>query len=590
MQHLKLLVVGDGAVGKSCLLISYCTNAFPSEYVPTVFDNYSANIMVDGKPFSIGMWDTAGQEDYDRLRPLSYPGTDIVLICFSVDSINSLENIKNKWVPELTHHIEDTPMILVGCKSDLRVTHPDRCIPMTTIERLAKEVNLDYYETSALTQAGLKTCFDNGIRHALNGIKANRSSKKGGIFSMRKKDDPIPPVMPPAGKAPWIEIETSTFADDWQKMLEEPKFSDVVFLLEDGQEKLEAHKLVLCSASNFFRQIFGLPNNTKNQLARIDNSQLTHEDLNSGRIEGIAAIYQTENDNKVVTTLEISAGIKAKTFARVLEFLYAGVPKLSELQDIPDAETELLELKRVAKIFKLSSLETICTNIENEEEFLNPSIGTYLNDETGKQMKTMFFNQSSMADVIFRVEDQSIYANKVVLCARCSVMAVMFGGKFLESDQSTLSEVKIPNTSVECFLALLEYMYTDHSPIEENDSVGIMVLADEYGQSRLIDLCELYITKEVDRSVAKQIEKSEIDVIGLLLTAQMYNADQLSGWCLHFIASNYTIFEKRSEFHQLKGDNKKHIEENRWPPLSYLEAVSKYEAEMKKKGVKCSVM
>lgn len=64
-------------------------------------------------------------------------------------------------------------------------------------------------------------------------------------------------------------------------------------------------------------------------------------------------------------------------------------------------------------------------------------------------------------------------------------------------------------------------MYTDHSPIEENDSVGIMVLADEYGQSRLIDLCELYITKEVDRSVAKQIEKSEIDVIGLLLTAQV---------------------------------------------------------------------
>ena len=62
----------------------------------------------------------------------------------------------------------------------------------------------------------------------------------------------------------------------------------------------------------------------QNQLARIDNSQLTHEDLNSGRIEGIAAIYQTENDNKVVTTVEISAGIKAKTFARVLEFLYIG--------------------------------------------------------------------------------------------------------------------------------------------------------------------------------------------------------------------------------------------------------------------------
>jgi Rho family protein len=74
---------------------------------------------------------------------------------------------------------------------------------------------------------------------------------------------------------------------------------------------------------------------------------------------------------------------------------------------------------------------------------------------------------------------------------------------------------------VECFLALLEYMYTDHSPIQENDSVGIMLLADEYGQSRLIDICELYITREVDRSTSKQIKKAEIDVIGLLLTAQV---------------------------------------------------------------------
>ena len=188
MQAIKCVVVGDGAVGKTCLLISYTTNAFPGEYIPTVFDNYSANVMVDDKAINLGLWDTAGQEDYDRLRPLSYPQTDVFLMAFSIVSPASFENVKSKWNPEISQHCPNAPKLLVGTKVDLRedqdtlerlASKKQAPVSLTQGELMKSEVGArKYLECSALTQKGLKAVFDEAIRIVLNPVVAGSGKKE----------------------------------------------------------------------------------------------------------------------------------------------------------------------------------------------------------------------------------------------------------------------------------------------------------------------------------------------------------------------------------------------------------------------------
>lgn len=206
MRSLKCVVLGDGAVGKTSLLISYTTNTFPTEYVPTVFDNYSVTISVDPAStltylkdgtsqevpsfineqksstdklhlFKLNLWDTAGQEEYDKLRPLSYPQTDIFLLCFSVNEFTSFKNINDKWFPELRQHaniknnslfkqFNKYPILLIGTKSDLREEIDDEnCVPVEQINNFVDEHNLlGYVECSAKYQTGVAEIFQTAVQ------------------------------------------------------------------------------------------------------------------------------------------------------------------------------------------------------------------------------------------------------------------------------------------------------------------------------------------------------------------------------------------------------------------------------------------
>lgn len=184
----KLVIVGDGACGKTCLLIVFSKGTFPEVYVPTVFENYVAEVEVDGRKVELTLWDTAGQEDYDRLRPLSYPDSNVILICYSIDSPDSLDNVLEKWISEVLHFCQGVPIILVGCKADLRNDHAttenlrqQQQQPVSTTEgqAVAQKIGAaDYLECSARTGQGVREVFEAATRASLKTKNKKEKKKK----------------------------------------------------------------------------------------------------------------------------------------------------------------------------------------------------------------------------------------------------------------------------------------------------------------------------------------------------------------------------------------------------------------------------
>ena len=136
--------------------------------------------MVNERPITLSLWDTAGQEDYDRLRPLSYAETDVFVVCFSLINPTSLENVLSRWIPELKLHQPNVPILLCGTKADLAdspafaaalqakpACAQRRLVDELEARRVASLLGCEYARCSALTQAGLKEVFDRAVKRVL---------------------------------------------------------------------------------------------------------------------------------------------------------------------------------------------------------------------------------------------------------------------------------------------------------------------------------------------------------------------------------------------------------------------------------------
>ncbi|KAG8848076.1 Rho GTPase [Serendipita sp. 411] len=188
----KLVVLGDGAAGKTSLLNVFCRGFFTHTYEPTVFENYVHELHVDDHWIELSLWDTAGQEEFDRLRSLSYAETHIIMLCFAVDNPISLENVESKV--SINWH----SLVLVACKCDLREDEE-------TIQRLgrqgkriivyeeglavARRINASrYLECSAKHNRGVTEVFTEAARVAIGarakGSEGYGASKKDGCIIM----------------------------------------------------------------------------------------------------------------------------------------------------------------------------------------------------------------------------------------------------------------------------------------------------------------------------------------------------------------------------------------------------------------------
>ncbi|XP_019363451.1 PREDICTED: rho-related BTB domain-containing protein 1 isoform X3 [Gavialis gangeticus] len=590
VEIIKCVVVGDNAVGKTRLICARACNTTLTQYqllathVPTVWaiDQYRvcqevlerSRDVVDEVSVSLRLWDTFG--DHHKDRRFAYGRSDVVVLCFSIANLNSLNHVKTMWYQEIKHFCPRTPVILVGCQLDLRYADLEAVnrarrplarpikrgdiLPPERGREVAKELGIPYYETSVFDQFGIKDVFDNAIRAAL----ISRRHLQFWKSHLKKVQKPLlqAPFLPPKAPPPVIKIPECPVpsTNEAGYLLDNPLCADVMFVLQE-QNHIFAHKIYLATSSSKFYDLFLMECEESSDLTEMqynkehisrDFLSRRNDDSDEATLKMTDAKLPTSESDGTLKTLELkaedtSSAAKAlsswgKGFVSMhkevqvnpisnrmcpvtvvkMDFSVQAGPFKTVLQflytgQLNENEKDLTKIAQIAEILEVFDLRMMVENIMNKEAFMNQEITKAFHVRKANRIKECLC-KGTFSDVTFKLDDGSINAHKPLLICSCEWMSAMFGGSFVESSNS---EVVLPTINKTSMQAVLDYLYTKQlSSSQELDTLELIALANRFCLPHLVALAEQHAVQELTEASMSGIA-IDGDVLSYLEFAQI---------------------------------------------------------------------
>lgn len=623
-ELVKCVVVGDTAVGKTRLICARACNKQVSlsqlltTHVPTVWaiDQYRIYKdvlersweVVDGVNVSLRLWDTFG--DHEKDRRFAYGRSDVVLLCFSVTSPVSLRNCKAMWYPEIRRFCPQTPVLLVGCKNDLRYMYQDEAylsifrengsflratrksdlVMPDQARAIARELGIHYYETSVLSYYGVNEVFENAIRSALMA----RRQQRFWMTNLKKVQRPLlqAPFKPPKPPVPEIQVLQSNYDSHMREMWIQQAHTDVIFVA--GSVGFTAHRFMLASASPLLHRI--LMTDFSNELNTRSSSEssmvstfgeATQGDFNddtehlirveTGKPSRVWEQLKRRSSCQILTCdsnrrLDVSREMDHPAFSSIrvqqCEGLdHRGNPS-SSLQTVitlsklitPQAMNQVLQFMYTGTI---DSQYCELQEIRQAAEFLELSdlhlfvsnvhsreefLNTELTLHYRKDLKKRFQDLCLGHGLFSDVIFQLDDGLYPVHRALLMSRCDMFKAMFSgDFRESSAKVIMFPGVAQDVFVQLLVYLYID----DLSGTVSYLKCLELLEVANR--LCLQRLITLIEQKVVEQLSiRCGIDgdvvehCLRLLEPCKLHNADQLADWCMNHLCTNYNKLCKRS--------------------------------------------